>query len=1538
MGKFSKAIASLSIVAILSSLVVTATTAFAAADVPSDHFAYTDVTAYQANGVLQEGNFFPNRNIVRAEVAKVILEAAGAELVAGDNCDELFSDCEVPSWYATYVSTAAAMNILRGTPEGLVMPGANVNRADLMVMLSRLHSWPADVMGSDSYSDVPAGSYYSSAVGAGRDAGVACGYPDGSFRPGSPATRAEAIVMIARSFKAPGVNTPCADVDPVDPVDPEVDAEGDLEVSVSADTPEGATLPSGATAVTMATWDFEAGADDAVINALTVHRYGVSDLPATHQVYLYNGTERLTSGRTVNSTSREVTFNGLNLMVEDGETVSLSLRMDTGTVANVGEVGFEIESAEAVNAGGEVDGDFPLRGDIFDLSTTAAGVVTIEKNGTVADPKVGEDDVEVAKFKITTATEAASLEELGLYFTGNVSSDAIENCELFVSGEDDPIATAAGLNAKDIAVFTFEDPYAIAKGENKAMSAKCDLNTGRAADTIQVYIDETTDVVAIGDIYGFGMTVDLDNNSGYDGTACNAEGGNNYNDCTNSTIEGGDLTISSNGPAAVDIAIAGDDRHLMDFSITSVSDVRFRNLPVKLTASEPAAAAGLLSAADVANFTDIKIVDRDSGETVMGPVDADAFTTALAGNTAITDAADTTGFYLFNDEFEMEAGEELNLALTADVENVAALDGMTIVGTLELGSTYPEVRDINNKVVTNSTTLVPASPIVGKTMTVTTPELTASLAAVPTTDSFVKGSKGVQFLGVSLQCGSASDCELDDLTLSAYIDDEGDHDDFDLGGGDGDGTNVYVNEIVGSVNLEDSEGNIIASESVPTSGTITFSSVDWNIDAGETVVLYVAGDISSSAFKNTNAEDIAFSVATGGITYTDEDGNTRDSVGAVNGSQTTYMTTANGGALDVAVDSGSANENILVAGTADQEVSKFQFSAENESFVIKKLGINNRSAADALTAIGGQDDNVTAIKLSYTNSAGVVATKTGQLTNGTVQFEGLDIFVEKDEDATVSVMATLNNIESGADAGDYIDFNLSFANFEAVTADSGETYSVDKIDADVLAASDLDFGSISYTDGDNLVEIDTEPAVLTTTLGSTATLVFDDAADDNTRSLPVGTILCVDDNDDAACTNENIWVVTSVSYGTLEDTYTLKLIDDNDAADQDYDTNDPILYALPGAGYLTGTDRQYVYKTLPVLTLASDSPSGVRTVSGTDTIFKFNITPDAKDDVVIRQGLEGDDEADVNNVTGALADGEVTETATAGNFIDGTDGVAVLETAGAAAWAFTLETAHTAAAINSHDYVSFWLKYNDVAADSTAPLLTDFDLILDTDNDPAAGTTVVDLETGGVWINGTAATAGQSFSENAWMLVTVSLATALDAHTNVGLALVDTTRVDDDDAIYLDSLVFHNEMLTIDITGNDNLDITPTSPVLCTLKDGNTTVATGYVGTRNDGAGDIASSASVLLVPQDHLTGTDYSTIEVTKGTGKTYSLVCDTQSLVTQTGNDDLLTPSIDYGSSTDGTVTRGDFWWAADEATRTTVFWLGDVGVELNGNALRY
>ncbi|MFA5820635.1 MAG: S-layer homology domain-containing protein [Candidatus Gracilibacteria bacterium] len=1555
MVNLKKVVSLLSAVSILSSLVVS--TAFAAtfSDVPASAYYYEAVEALVDSGVIDgtKGTYNPAGNLQRDEAAKFVVTAAG---LAGDlPATATFTDVPKTGWSFEYVEKAYSNGVVSGyktatgTPTGKFGPSDKVTREQYAKMIVEAFDLPTFTPASPTFPDVPASAWSYGYVETAYNWSVINGYANGKFGPGDNIVRQDGAVM---TFRA---ETP---VERTDTGDDDTTFTGDLEVSLNSASPDGATVPSQATAVPAAIFDFEAAGGDTELDALTVHMYGVSATTSISNVYLYNGNERLTSGKTINSTTKEAVFNNLSLAIDKGDTLSLTLKMDVANLTAASEAGFELESAAAVDAGtADVGGTFPVKGDKFDLSTTDAGTLTITKNGSITDPKVGEDDVTLAKFKMAADGEAGNVEQIGLYFAGTIATDAIENLELYVSGEADPIATVDGLNAKDIALFELDDAYLIDKGATKAFTVKGDLNTGRNADTVLVYIDEKTDVVVIGDTYGFGMNVDITTSGTYDGTSCTTP---TFTDCSGSTLLGGDITISSNGPSATDVSVNGKDVALMDFSITSVSDVTFKNFEIALTASESADTdEGLLNDADSdnPNFTDIKVLNKETGSTLMGPVDANSsfYTATNGGGTVVGVAEDIAGdsdediaYHKYTDEFTMDAGEELSLSLTTDIKNDTDLNDMTILGTLSITTALPEVRDTNNKVITNTSSIVPSSAIAGKTMTVKSPDLTVSLASSPVSKTYVKGTHDVKYTGMVFACGNSTDCNITDVTLQGYVDDDGAANTWSITGLASDNS-TYMNAYVGSVKLVDADGVAITGyKSVESDADVVFTNVGWTLDAGETAIAYVVGNVSSDAYKNSNGENLAFGIAAlADVTYEDEEGTTRNPSAAILNTGTgatdpsTFVTVSGGGSLTLAVDADTAREDILVSGVTDQNVAKFKFTTTDEGFTIGKLAINAKQLGVLTADLGEYDNNVTSIKISYPNSAGTTETKSGFLTSGTASFTGMDFFIGENDSEVLTVTATLNSIASGqATAGEFVDMNVAFSNFEALAAGSGETYKADKIDATVDAASDLDFGTITWTDSTD--QMDADDLVGATVAGTSSTFTVNNGVNDTIdQNYPVGTLLCIDDDGSAGCTTgEDIYVVTATS-GTGPLTVTATLLDD--AGDGTYDAlSDPIDYSLPGTGYLTATNRMYVYESKPTVSLSSSSPSGSRSVNASDNVFLFDVKADAKEDIQIRAGLAGDDEADPVETT--MADGEALVTTAAGEVVDGAGAIEWTGASIADEDCYLFDEVYTAGTLDDYAYASFWLQSSE-----TDVTYNSMSLIFDDNTACAAGgDDQYDLgstaSSGKTFVNGAALTAGTGAIAagvaDSWALITVKIPTnlTLAASTSIGFGLettAPTVAFVDTDEFVIDGFVMHNEALVLDLTSDLDFDGNNTSGLTAYLKEGGNIVAQGGVG--YDLGTEASGAAHVLFVPGGLNPADTYPAITVAKGTTKTFTFNVDTATmLVEDGGSDDPLGVSFDLGSSADGTVTEGDFWWYE---TNATVQWLGNVpSSTIVGNTLRY
>ena len=98
------------------------------------------------------------------------------------------------------LNTADHYAYLMGYPDGTVRPGGSITRAEattiffrLLTEESRSQFWATE----NRYSDVSADQWYNNAVSTMTRAGIVNGYPDGTFRPNAPITRAEMAKIIA---------------------------------------------------------------------------------------------------------------------------------------------------------------------------------------------------------------------------------------------------------------------------------------------------------------------------------------------------------------------------------------------------------------------------------------------------------------------------------------------------------------------------------------------------------------------------------------------------------------------------------------------------------------------------------------------------------------------------------------------------------------------------------------------------------------------------------------------------------------------------------------------------------------------------------------------------------------------------------------------------------------------------------------------------------------------------------------------------------------------------------------------------------------------------------------------------------------------------------------------------------------------------------------------------------------------------------------------------------------------------------------------
>lgn len=159
--------------------------------------------------------------MTRAEAATVFYRLYDGEYPAFERrmSGSTFEDVQTGHWFYKEVETLYNSGIVDGTGEHKFSPDAPVTRAEFAVMAAR---WAGlDYEGGNVFDDVPVGHWAYSYINAAANAGWVQGYPDGSFRPDEPISRAEVVRlvngMINRSvtldkLKALGVKCPYNDL------------------------------------------------------------------------------------------------------------------------------------------------------------------------------------------------------------------------------------------------------------------------------------------------------------------------------------------------------------------------------------------------------------------------------------------------------------------------------------------------------------------------------------------------------------------------------------------------------------------------------------------------------------------------------------------------------------------------------------------------------------------------------------------------------------------------------------------------------------------------------------------------------------------------------------------------------------------------------------------------------------------------------------------------------------------------------------------------------------------------------------------------------------------------------------------------------------------------------------------------------------------------------------------------------------------------------------------------------------------------------
>lgn len=527
LSKFKKGIASVALAALLGVFLPAVAFGFNDdADIPS--WADEAISELGAIGVMtgaDDGNFYPNSELNRAEVSKVIVLAADVAIDTTGGAH--FPDVNEGDWFYDYVETMYNYGWIDGYPDGTFGPAGIINRAEMAKMVVNAFEI-SEVDNGPSFSDVSPSDWFYSYVETVKAHAIMLGFGDGTFAPANAVTRAETAKIVYEGLLVA--------------TEPSGPAAGTLEVALSGETPRGTNIPYNASSVPFTTLELTASDDsDVEVSAVTLTRLGLGDNDDFDNVWLEIDGFKVGSDRSVNNDDVvELRFNppivvpaGQTLVADVVASNKFTLASD-GTCFASGSEGcnighhnrFAVVSADdIVSTAANTVGDFPIEGEEMEVADYEVSQLVFSDLGSDTTINVGDAFSEIGKFRLLNSSQTnKDIELRAITFKNNGTAqleDDLENVALYVSGEQ---VSAETIIDGDYMTFRLDNGvtggYVIEDGDSRIFSLRADIVSAETGDNITFKIDNYEDVVGIEIGTAFGVkTVDTSGNDAEDANA-----------------------------------------------------------------------------------------------------------------------------------------------------------------------------------------------------------------------------------------------------------------------------------------------------------------------------------------------------------------------------------------------------------------------------------------------------------------------------------------------------------------------------------------------------------------------------------------------------------------------------------------------------------------------------------------------------------------------------------------------------------------------------------------------------------------------------------------------------------------------------------------------------------------------------------------------------------------------------------------------------------------------------------------------------------
>lgn len=953
----------------------------------------------------------PAANINRAEAAALIVRAFALD-ATGDAAQ--FVDNPSGQWYTDAIQTAADHCVLQGDDStGRVRPSDNMNRAEMVVMLHRVDQ--GLTYGVDCKSGAPSGAAAISSASATSSTMVMVDFTANveqasaenianykimagsqTISISSAKMTGDKSVELMLGATLDGATTYTLTVSNVvtemgDKISDSTSfkgymavpqGNGVLEVSVSSKNPVGDSVPKGGNAVTMLTLDLAASCDDSVqLEDITILHEGFGASSDIDGVYAAVNGARVSRKRTIDSKDQSASVHFKTpLVIPACKSVTLDLVADissTATISSEHNLVVELPSDLVSNAK-QVKGNFPVRGNTFRVASVTSGKITLSFQTVSPNSiKVGDKSASIGKFEVSNnSVEDATLYAMTLQQDGTLNDGDVVNIRI-VRSDGTVLTNVAAQTSGDYVTLTFNPPFIVKQSDKISLTVLADI-VGGAGETVKMNFEETSDIFAVGSLYGYGvngqlygMTIALPTNT-----------------ATSVTVDAGQFTIEINGPAQQTYTRDQDDAVLANVVFTTGGEkIDMRKLFIAVqgstsTGGNLSTANGTATDAISEVLENVTLKNTTTGRSIDG--------VRLTGS---ADAASVTGLtyqiYRF-DDFTI-SGKENYQVLVDFIDNGAGVspksgDQFKILicgeptqvstGTntakcfsalISGGSTSYQMQIEGLSTGTAVNDVRPGGTVTGNTQRIATANLTIAQKATATADTAVKNSKNLNTFRFEGRAGEAKDVLLTKLifkaasgslnngqnyTLWADTDQNGSVDTILEKGVSAQGTTVTFSKMTGGGFVIPKEKTVVFEVHTDIAGSLTngwlqlmFSTADTYVEAEDVV--------RGSSLSGIKTDSVACASSTCEITVT-----TASAVA---------LKLVNQGDLYVTKDTVSVRPHQLLGGTLGDTVLRLQFHAENEAIDVTDI---------QLTSSGGTATSVDRLELYKDGTTTPFATAT----------------------------------------------------------------------------------------------------------------------------------------------------------------------------------------------------------------------------------------------------------------------------------------------------------------------------------------------------------------------------------------------------------------------------------------------------------------------------------------------------------------------------------------------------------------------------------